>query len=311
MNDTTSAVESSASVGELLSDARENAGLTVLDIANRLNLTVSVIESLEHNKFTQLPGSTFTRGYIRAYAKLLQLDSAHLVQVFEQQTGEDACAASVHSIDRVSEARRVSRGMLQFSLFVLVLLAIVAAYYVWQSRQPIATLATQNSAVFERVEVERADGSLHVQTLDELEDQAVIAALENHAEDLVSEAEIPSDAVESTESTPLSEEPETVSAESESSISVSEAVETVALVEGQGTAQLSFTQDCWLRILDADGTQVFSGLKRAGEQLAVSGKTPLDVHLGYAKGVSILYNGEAVDFSAAISGETARIKLGQ
>ncbi len=311
MNDTIStATAPSVSVGQLLIDARTAAGLTVLEVANKLNLTVSVIECLEQERFSQLPGTTFARGYIRSYAKLLHLDANQLVQLFDQQVGVTTDVAAVHSIDRVGESRRVSRGMLQFGLFLLLLMVIAAVYYGWQSRQVSEALVSQKAPVFERVEVERADGSMHVQNLDELEDQAVALALENQAPDLVVEPLTTAgdstliDA-ETTLAQPLdpalqelSEQPATV-------------LEPETFAPGIGQAQISFTSDCWVKIIDADGKQMASGLQRAGERLVVSGKAPLDVHLGYAKGVNIIYNGKAVDFSAAVSGETARIKLGQ
>ena len=92
---------------------------------------------------------------------------------------------------------------------------------------------------------------------------------------------------------------------------VAEKPEAAELAAGMGVAQLSFANDCWIRIVDANGKEISSGLKRAGESMSVTGKTPLDVRLGYAKGVSITYNGEVVDFSSAVRGATARFKLGE
>ncbi len=329
MNNTTSAATAdSASIGELLRHARNAADLTVLDVANKLNLTVSVIECLEQEHFAQLPGVTFTRGYIRSYAKLLGLDANQLVLVFDQQVGASADSNPVHTIDRVGESRRVSRGMLQFGLFLLLLVIAAAVYYGWQSRQAGHALAIQKAPVFERVEVERADGSVHVQTLDELEDQAVAFALENHPQSLDEPAStenvaeslaIEAEAIQSPALQPLLNEPQSeviakVAVEAavalEPSLPVATAVVEVVAPD-MGVLQISLINDCWLRIVDADGKQLVSGLKRGGEQIKVTGKAPLDVHLGYVKGVTMMYNGEAVDFSAAISGETARIKLGE
>jgi cytoskeleton protein RodZ len=311
MNDTTSAaIASSVSVGQLLLNARTAAGLTVLEVAHKLNLTVSVIENLEQDQFAQLPGTTFARGYIRSYAKLLHLDANQLVQAFDHQVGAAAEVSEVHTIDRVGTSRRVSRGMLQFGLFLLLLLILAAVYYGWQSRQTSAALASQKSPVFERVEVERADGSMHVQTIDELEDQAVALVLENQTANLADESSVT--ALDS--SLTDTETVDVLSTGLETHVEPAQSAdtpETEKLAPGMGIARISFTHDCWLRIIDADGKQIATGLQRGGEQLTVTGKAPLDVHLGYAKGVSIVYNGEAVDFSSAVSGETARIKLGQ
>ncbi len=322
MNETNSAA--TASVGELLSNARKAAGWTVAEVASKLNLTVSAVEFLEQNQFAQLPGTTFARGYIRSYAKLLGLDGAQLAQAFDQQIGAAADVSAVHTIDRVGESRRVPRGMLQLGLFLLFVVVLAAIYYGWQSRQANALQASNKPPVFERVEVERADGSMHVQNLDELEDQAVALALENHETN-------PDDAVladvaegELAETEQVAEEslveagfaqlpaaPAVVTENNPAATSVEDATEQLELAEGMGLALMTFTNDCWLRVVDADGKQLAGGLQRAGEELAVTGKAPLDVHLGYARGVSVIYNGKVIDFSTAISGETARFKLGE
>lgn len=316
-------------VGHILRDARVAAGWTVSDVGKKLNLTPPVVEFIESNQFDRLHGTTFARGYIRSYAKVLGLDASLLAKQFDQQIGSAGDTLNVvQSIDHVGEARRISRGMLQFSLFVAFLIVIAAAYYIWQTFNTVASDTSSQSAVFDRVEVERADGSVHVQTLDEPEDQALAFVLEENTskEDLqldpaAAVAPLTVDAEEKgTQAQTLSSATDPLAdqiAEPAAQISqpeitaVKESQEPKQLLAGVGSAQLSFVNDCWLRIVDADGKEISSGLKRAGEQLSVTGKAPLDVHLGYATGVSIIYNGEPVDFSSAIRGATARIKLGQ
>ena len=74
---------------------------------------------------------------------------------------------------------------------------------------------------------------------------------------------------------------------------------------------MDFTANCWIQLTDGNGKVVVSGLKRAGEKLEVSGKAPLELRLGYARGAQVRYNGQPVDVATFTSGETARIKLGQ
>src|SRR5690554_2378879 len=113
-------------VGDVLRSARLAANLTVAEVANKLNLTASAVESIESSQFERLPGITFARGYIRSYAKILGLNSDQLAQQFDLQIGSSTIDNAVHSIDRVGEARRVSRGMLKFSAFVVFVLAVGA-----------------------------------------------------------------------------------------------------------------------------------------------------------------------------------------
>ncbi|MCK9533780.1 MAG: helix-turn-helix domain-containing protein [Pseudomonas sp.] len=318
----------SIAVGHILREARLAASWTVSDVAKKLNLTANAVEFIESDQFDRLPGTTFTRGYIRSYAKILGLDATQLAKQFDQHVNSNnAMQSVVQSIDHVGEARRISRGMLQFSLFVVFLIVLSVAYYIWQSFNSVDANDSGQSAVFDRVEVERADGSVHIQTLDEPEDQALAFVLEENqsvgqgvllepetaeprAADAPNTPVLPATIAAAAPVTPLIVDPSARQSESGDN-AVKPAQENTALDVGIGAVQLNFVNDCWLRIVDADGKELMSGLKRAGEQLSVTGKAPLDVHLGYATGVSIIYNGEPVDFSSAIRGATARIKLGQ
>ena len=55
--------------GELLRQAREKREWSQAEVARKLNLTVSSLNHVETGAFDKLPGHTFARGYIRAYAK--------------------------------------------------------------------------------------------------------------------------------------------------------------------------------------------------------------------------------------------------
>lgn len=298
-------------VGESLREARVAAGWTVGEIASRLNLTETAVESIEGNQFDRLPGTTFARGYIRSYAKILGLDADQLAKNFDQQVGAGISAKAVQSIDRVSEARRVSRGMMQFSLLVILLIVLAAGYYAWQTFNATETAADNQATAFDRVEIERADGTVHVQTLDEPEDQAVALALDSNAESDLEAAKLLETLSAVAEAEEV-EQPEELAANPQDSAEAIEETQTEsALAPGMAAIDLAFSDDCWIRIVDADGKEISSGLQRAGDNLALTGKAPLDVRLGYAAGVSILYNGQPVNFDSAIRGATARFKLGE
>lgn len=59
--------------GALLEALREKKGFTQEYIASRLHLRVQVITLLEKDEYTALPEPVFLKGYIRAYAKLLDV----------------------------------------------------------------------------------------------------------------------------------------------------------------------------------------------------------------------------------------------
>lgn len=67
------------SVGATLRAARERAGLSLTDVAGHLKFAPRQIEALEADDFINLPELPFVRGFVRNYAKLLQIDSAPLL----------------------------------------------------------------------------------------------------------------------------------------------------------------------------------------------------------------------------------------
>lgn len=69
--------------GAVLREAREAAGLSVQDVADSLNLLVSHVEAIEANRFQQMNADIFVRGYVRSYARFLNLDVEPLLEATE------------------------------------------------------------------------------------------------------------------------------------------------------------------------------------------------------------------------------------
>ena len=66
--------------GELLRAARLEQGLSIEDVARQMRLSVRQVTALEEDDYTKLASGTFLRGFVRNYAKLLQMDAAPLLQ---------------------------------------------------------------------------------------------------------------------------------------------------------------------------------------------------------------------------------------
>ena len=72
----TEAAETQQSAGQLLRAARLVRGMSVEDVARQLRLSVRQITALEEDDYSKLSGGTFLRGFVRNYAKLVQVDAA-------------------------------------------------------------------------------------------------------------------------------------------------------------------------------------------------------------------------------------------
>ncbi|BBP72722.1 hypothetical protein PHLH6_47260 [Pseudomonas sp. Seg1] len=329
--------------GETLRQARESNGWSLAEVALKLNLTVTSLSNLEAGAFDKLPGHTFARGYIRAYAKLLGMDQTVLVQQFDQSTGTDSQGSNVHALGRIEEPVRVSHTILRI-VSLLLLIAVIGGGFVWWQDQTSLRSKDLTTLAPEHVEVEGADGTTQIHPIDEPEDQAVaegqaegatalaLPQSETTAESTGAEPAAPATApvaptapsatpaapvhtpapVVATPATPAPTVPSTpaptVTAPVAPTISAPAAAAPVA---GQGQVSVQFVADCWTQVSDGSGKVLFSGLKRKGDSLAVAGKPPFAVRLGYARGAQVSYNGQPVDVAPFTSGETARLKLGQ
>ncbi len=312
--------------GETLRQARENNGWTLAEVAKKLNLTASSLSNLEAGAFDKLPGHTFARGYIRAYAKLLGMDQAALVHEFDLYTGTDANGSNVHSLGRIEEPVRISHTILRI-VSLLLLIAVIGGGFIWWQDQTSMRAKDLIGLAPEHVEVEGADGTTQIHPLDEPEDQAVAEAKVESESPVEAQA-----AAEQTQSSalalPLASAPAVSgAAPAEPATSVASApaapaapapavAPAVAAVEsapvaGAGKVSVQYSADCWTQVTDATGKVLFGGLKRKGENLEVSGKPPLSLRLGFARAAQVTYNGQAVDVAPFTSGETARLKLGQ
>ena len=65
--------------GAQLEAAREAAGLSLDEVAQQLKLAPRQVQALEETTSRVLPGRTFVRGFVRNYARLLNLDPDLLV----------------------------------------------------------------------------------------------------------------------------------------------------------------------------------------------------------------------------------------
>lgn len=74
------------SVGALLKHARLQAGLTLEQVAEKINLRAHNIDNLEQDKIDPAVSMTFTRGYIKLYARLVGLDEVATIAIFDQNT---------------------------------------------------------------------------------------------------------------------------------------------------------------------------------------------------------------------------------
>lgn len=85
------------SIGNKFQTARESQGLTLEQMVSRTRIQESHLRALEADSFEQLPERVFTKGFVRAYARSLELDEEECLRLFEE------CSASFYQKEKEGE----------------------------------------------------------------------------------------------------------------------------------------------------------------------------------------------------------------
>src|SRR5437763_16049509 len=130
-------VAASAGPGARLRAAREAAGLSLDQVAQQLKLAPRQVKALEDESFGELPGRTFSRGFVRNYARLLNLEADDLLALMPDAAHAPALGSpALHSTSTTMgelPTATVTRPNFMRWLIPLVLVASIvgAAAYEW------------------------------------------------------------------------------------------------------------------------------------------------------------------------------------
>lgn len=121
-------------VGEQLKTERERLELSLSDLAAKTRVPIRHLASIENSEFEALPGTTYTLGFMRSYARAVGLDAAKLNAELRKelaQGGHDGYQAPTQNYDPTDPSRVPSRALAWTAAGVGVVL--VAAYLIWRS----------------------------------------------------------------------------------------------------------------------------------------------------------------------------------
>lgn len=129
--------------GAQLGNERIRQGLSVEDVAQRLRLRPHQVEAIERDDYSRLPGGTFLRGFLRNYAKLLNVDPERVLGLLRDE--EVAPAGSSHIVVPSQNIRFQphrdkfgSPGIRAFLIALALLIGAFAVGYWWFFVRPDA-----------------------------------------------------------------------------------------------------------------------------------------------------------------------------
>ncbi|MBL0498023.1 DUF4115 domain-containing protein [Aeromonas caviae] len=290
-----------AGPGQLLRNAREQLGWTREQVASRIHLRLTLIAAIEADTYDKHTSHTFIRGYLRAYAKLVGIPEETILAAYEKLGLTPPDNIDMQSFSRRSRQQaNDSRLKVVTWLVILVLIGLSVAWW-WQSTArrsagDDALAATEMSATVNTPEANVAPAV------------EVAEPLLPAASDAVSTQVVVSGA---TATLPVVATDASAAVPTDVSGAVSTAESTTTEPAKAPQLKMSFTADCWLDVKDANGKTLFSGLKKANDELVLEGPEPLRFIIGAPMAVNLEYQGKSFDMSRYNNGRTARFSLPQ
>jgi len=292
--------------GELLKETREKQELSIQDIASRLNLQTNIIQALEAEDNNKLPAITYVRGYIRSYARIVNLDADELIKLYEDDAeAPPEILPNVKLHTQVSSSDKPVKAVTYLLIFGMVLLVLAW----WQSNFIVGknmltgTSSEKSASAFSYT----YDIVIHPDTPflekgTEIEDNSEkLPPYESEGMDH------PDASILDSLTLPNSLLIDTTLGSTEETIS------TTAETRGTGpdTLTLKVHVKSWIEVYDKNKQKMYMNIVQAGNVLKLKGIAPFSVILGNASGVKVAFNGKSFDHKPYENGGVARFKLGE
>jgi cytoskeleton protein RodZ len=290
------------SFGERMQREREMRGITLEEISEHTKISTRNLRALEEENFGNLPGGIFNKGFVRAYAHYLGIDTEQAVtdllaaenealrkkmdlqlvaanRVADGQIPKETVTRleSVPSIHAVADPAKApvegdqAAGFMKAAVVLVVLLGAGGfAYRFMQARSatdpvqvPIAKSATSTGDQDAITSAPPAKPSEDVQ-------QASIPAMEPHTGSLLDQHSVPA------------------------MITTVQAAAPAAMADaGKVSLQIRTREESWVQV-KADGKLLMEGMLTASSSKSFAADKELVVKLGNAAGVELSYNGKTL-----------------
>ena len=281
-----------ATPGARLAAARDSLGLSIAEVAGQMRISVRQVQAIEADRYSELPGAVFVRGFVRNYARLLKIDPVPLLHALETELGHDV-PLRAHEISGTLPVH-ARHGHIKHWLvaLALVVVAVLGAggYELW------------------RAQLEPRESPKSAAPLSE---PAPTAAPTVTAPEPGSVPLVPERAADSGVSTPVEAAAGagTTGGAAPASVPGDTAASPAKGSSRSARIEIEFAGQSGVEFRDAEGKVVYSGTGEANTSRTIEAALPLDVIVGNASGVRITYNDKPFDVAAHATRNVARFTL--
>ncbi len=291
--------------GARLRAAREAAGLSLDQVAQQLKLAQRQVKALEDEDFSALPGRTFSRGFVRNYARLLNLDPEDLLLHLPDVAHAPALGSpALHSTgamiaelpSTMTAKPNIARWLIPLALVACI---IAAAAYEWY-RGGLSSLGEAPRSSAPAVQPRTSSSAV----------TSLPNPLASEGRPATSAAPVGTDDKAPAPSSASVSSPVAASTPTTTQVSMAPPAATPAApMATDAPLVLAYAGPSWTEIRDRSGQLLVSRLVVAHSVEPIRGEPPFEVVLGNAPMVTLSYRGKPIDLAQYTRRNVARLTL--
>jgi cytoskeleton protein RodZ len=303
--------EKKVDFGTELSEARKAGNYTVEDINLHTKIPVHTISVIEANDIEALPPPTFTRGYIRAYAKFLEISEDKVLEKYDQAVPRHQTRELKPRSNLPNEAS--SQSPLVKVITMLLIVAGVAAvifgsFKYYQEKAGVIEDALDSkelSFTGNSLDSPGSSGSFIEQEASSTRGKGLVAGKSDAYESSVATE------VDRGQESDLDDVDSSQTDVVEDTVSANETDTTLSTEARENDIIEIFAENgSWMEVRDANKSRLFYNMVPVGGRKVIVGKAPFSITMGNAKTTRLIINDIEVDISKYISPKnTAKFRI--
>jgi len=127
------------SIGDVLAQARSQAGLTITQVSQRTRIRETIVRGIEHDDFSACGGDFYARGHIRSIARVVGADSEPLIHEYDTTHGAPQAIRAADVFEPATPIKLKERRRPNWSVAMIIVLALVVGYGVYRAVDAVAS----------------------------------------------------------------------------------------------------------------------------------------------------------------------------
>jgi len=306
--DNDKAEQHSPDFGQILLTARKAKKLSAEEVAGQLKVPVQIIEAIDSSDPGQLPPPTFTRGYLHAYARCVEVPDADIINAYARAIPPQSALKAHSRVRGETNSQSPLIKLVTVILLVMGSIAVIYGGYQYYSKKADSLKASLQQEV---QQIDRETSPTDQLTLKPLpvkpESINPVTVKKQTEFNKITENLQPQQSVRTVLTASTAQHNSSTMQRSSPS-----SVRSVAGIPAQGSDSISLlaNKGAWLEIKDKTGSRLHYNMIPAGKWVHYTGEAPFDVSMGNARSTQVKVNGVEADISAYIrSSNTARFQV--